>query len=97
MSRIKRVSFILFGVLLASCTTQVSVSPTAQPNAGLTPATTATETKLPATVTVSVTPTSAQTQTPLPTATANLVKVSLGQPVWAGRGQIVDAGFLPDG
>src|SRR5450759_2945679 len=39
MSRLKRVSFILFGVLLASCASQVSVSPTAQPNAGLTPAT----------------------------------------------------------
>ena len=68
MSRLKRVSFILFGVLLASCASQVSVSPTAQLNAGLTPATTATETKLPATVTVSVTSTSTQTQTPLPTA-----------------------------
>ena len=97
MSRLRLVTFILFGVLLASCASQVSVSPTAQPNAGLTPAATATETKLPATVTVSVTPTSAQTQTPRPTATANPVKVSLGQPVWAGRGQIVDAGFLPDG
>ena len=48
MSRLKRVSFILFGVLLASCASQVSVSPTAQPNAGLTPAATAAETQLPA-------------------------------------------------
>jgi len=97
MIRLRISSFILAGILLASCTAQVSVSPVVQPSTTLAPAPAATETILPATAAAAAAPTSIQTPTPQPTPTADPVKVSLGQPVWAGRGQIMDAGFLPDG
>lgn len=92
MFRFGLVPFLLTAVLLASCASPVTTSPATAP---ATPPATQTL-PLPAS---SATPTPAvtPTQPPQPSATPAVSPIRLGQPAWAGRGQILDAGFLPDG
>ncbi len=94
----KLLYMLLIGLILVGCgAAPTSTTPVYSPTQ-LTTLSTLTATTRPPTPT----PLSTQTQTPtalrsqVSTATTNPVKISLGQPVWIGRGQIVDAAFLPD-
>ncbi len=79
-------------VWLAACT-----SVTAQPTDTRTATEHATTTQIPATATRILNPTISSSPLPSPTATPTPSPLSLGPAVWAGRGKMIDAAFLPDG